>query len=290
MNVHQFITRTPALRSMLALPRAMRRAWIRHGNNKAYEVVGRMASIVTSDVRIRVEEFDGEFELGPRSHLLQRLLLDGVYEPALVELFLKHLNPALDVIDVGANVGFFTVLAAKKMTTGRILAAEPTRAAFGRLTNNLKLNDVTSKVTTYNGLVSDEDDVSTINIIAGREEYSSMASIVHPSVADQLFSRETIQTRKLDTLVTDTNLRPGIVKIDVEGAETRVLLGARNTLMTFRPIIISELSRPLLKAHGSSPESVIEFLNQCDYDTFDAHDGIARAGQFEFSDLLAIPR
>ncbi len=290
MSLKTFVQRTPVVRSMLAAPRAVRRAFLRQGDRKVNDLLHRFETLVTSDVSILVKEFDGEFVLGPRSHLLHRLLSQGSYEPELVALFLKHLDPAKDVIDVGANIGFFTVLAAKHLTSGRVLAAEPTRAAFDRLVKNVALNEAGSKVIAYNGLVADADATSKINVIPGREEYSSMGDVVHPSVEGQVSSSEVIQALRLDSLVAQHNLKPGLIKVDVEGAEAMVFAGARQTLITHRPIVISEFSRPLLKANGSSPESIAAFFDECGYDVLDAHDGRARAGHLDFSDLLAIPR
>ncbi|MEG4842651.1 FkbM family methyltransferase [Microcoleus sp. CZ3-B2] len=243
-----------------------------------------------SDVTIQVDEFDGQFVLGPQSHLLHRLLAEGEYERDLVKLFLKHLDPVRDVIDVGANVGFFTVLAARSLTSGRVLAAEPTRAAFARLSHNIDLNGVEDAVIMYNGLISDKDCTSTINVVAGREEYSSMGDVVHPAVIGEKTLTETIDAKKIDTLVETHNLTPGLIKVDVEGAEGLVFEGARETLKRHRPIVISEFSRPLLEANGSSPERLAKLFDECDYDVFDAHDQFARAGHLEFSDLLAVPR
>ena len=185
----------------------------------AKAVLDRIEGLVASDVRLRVEEFDGEFILGPRSHILRRLLSEGFYEPELVQLFLSHLTPDRDVVDVGANVGFFSVLAAKRLTTGRVLAAEPTTAAFSRLSQNVTINDVETKVILYNGLVSNEASLATLDIVPGREEYSSMGGIVHPSVAGQAVQTETVQARPLDSLVAENGLRPAVIKVDVEGAE-----------------------------------------------------------------------
>src|SRR3546814_9977236 len=60
--------------------------------------------------------------------------------PELARLFTSLVEPHLDVIDVGANIGLFTVLAGKRLGTGRVLAAEPTDGAFSRLTANVKNN------------------------------------------------------------------------------------------------------------------------------------------------------
>lgn len=290
MSLAQLIRRTPMVRRILAGPLAVRRRLLDERQRPARDVLERFERLVTSDVRIAVPQFEGEFLLGPRSHLLHRLLAEGSYEPALVRLFLSHVDPDRDVIDIGANVGFFTVLAAKHLATGRVFAAEPAPAAHVRLRQNIALNGVADKVIVYEGLVSDRESVETINIVTGREEYSSMGAIVHPSVASEPVRSEEIQARPLDALVKENGLRPALIKVDVEGAEGMVFGGAEETLRTMRPVVISELSRPLLECNGSSPEAVLALFERYDYDVRDPHDPRAKPGHRDFTDILAVPR
>lgn len=290
MNIVNFARRSRFVRSLLSVPRYGRRRWIGYRHAPAKAVLDRVEGLVTSDVRLKVDEFDGEFVLGPRSHLLRRLLTDGHYEPDLVKLFLSRLAPDRDVVDVGANIGFFTVLAAKRLTTGRVLAAEPTSAAFSRLSQNIAINGVEKKVILYNGLISDQPSLATLDIVPGREEYSSMGGIVHPSVAGQAKQTETIQALPLDDLVKEHTLHPGLIKVDVEGAEGMVFAGAQQTLREFRPIVLSEFSRPLLAKNGSSPEEIIALFDRCGYDVHNPFDSAAKAGAVDFDEIIAIPR
>src|SRR3546814_7653834 len=57
----------------------------------------------------------------------------------------KYLDPSRDVIDIGANIGFFSVLAGRRLSTGRVLSVEPTDAAFARLSRNVQLNGVSDR-------------------------------------------------------------------------------------------------------------------------------------------------
>lgn len=290
MDVLNFARRSRFLRSVLSVPLQVRKKWQVHRHAPVAAVLDRVEGLVTSDIRLKVAEFDGEFVLGPRSHILRRLLSEGYYEPELVQLFLSHLSPDRDVIDVGANIGFFSVLAAKRLTTGRVLAAEPTMAAFSRLSQNVAINDVAAKVILYNGLVSNEESLSTLNIVPGREEYSSMGAIVHPSVAGQTVQTETVQAKTLDNLVAENGLRPALIKVDVEGAEAMVFDGAQQTLREFRPIVLSEFSRPLLAKNGSSPEAIVALFDRCGYDVRNPFDQSANVGAIDFDEIIAIPR
>lgn len=236
-----------------------------------------------------VPEFDGHFALSPSSALFRRVLIDGEYEPRIVAAVRQHLDPARDFLDIGANVGFFTVLAAKLLEHGRVLAVEPSSAAGARLKKNLHLNGVHGKVILFEGLVLDHDGSQTLNIIPGREEYSSVGALVHPSVVGEAFVQETARATTLDDLVRANQLAPGLIKIDVEGAEALVFAGAINTLTTHRPVIISELSDALLSRMDSSGAQIVSCLESLDYRVIDIVNPKVRPGSRSFGDILAIP-
>lgn len=288
--MHTIVRRFPLLRSLLAGPRYARRRWVAYRAAPANAVLHRLETLAADDIKLRVDEFSGVFAVGPRSHLLHRLLADGYYEPQLAQLFKSHLAPDRDVLDIGANIGFFTVLAAKNLTTGRVLAAEPSSAAFARLSGNVTTNDVSDRVILYNGLAAHEDSTATFNIVEGREEYSSMGDVVHPSVAGEKVHVETLLTKTIDTLVAEHGLRPALIKVDVEGAEGMVFSGAEQTLRKHRPIILSELSRPLLEKNGSSPEVIMAMFDRFGYDVHNPFIIGAKAGHVDFDEIIAVPR
>ena len=290
MSLGGLVRRTPALRAALAAPIAIRRSWIAYKSKSGKHILDQMQAMITSDVRIRVPEFEGEFVIGPRSHLLHRILSTGAYEPKMVSLFLSHLKPDGDVVDVGANVGFFTVLAARHLRGGRVLAAEPTAAAHGRLVQNVEINGVGDKVIIFNGLVSDVEKIEHVNVIVGKEEYSSMGKLVHPTIAGEAFKVEEMPARTLDSLVKEHGLKPALIKVDVEGCEAMVFAGAEETLRTHRPIVLSEFVRPMLESNGSSPEALFAMFDRYGYDLHDPHDPRGIPGADGSIDMIAIPR
>lgn len=259
---------------------------MRRGAEEAFD---RLAAWAKEDVTLLVPEFDGHFALSPASALFRRVLVDGEYEPRIVAAVRQYLDPARDFLDIGANVGFFTVLAAKLLRHGRVLAVEPSRAAGARLKRNLNLNGVSEKVILFEGLVLDHNGSQVLNVIPGREEYSSVGALVHPSVIGQPFVRETAPATTLDDLVGVNQLVPGLIKIDVEGAEALVFAGAINTLTTHRPVIISELSDALLSKMGSSGAQIVSRLESLGYRVVDLSKPKVRAGSRPFGDILAIP-
>jgi FkbM family methyltransferase len=289
-EVERFVRRHPMLRHLLVLPRAARRSFLSTQEARAKEVIDRFSSLVEEDVAVRIDEFSGIFNMSPRSDLFRRIIAHGSYEPTLSRLFLDSINPDLDVIDVGANIGFYTIAGAKKLKVGRILAAEPTQGAFARLKANVERNEVTGRVILFKGLISAKAGNEALNTIVGREEYSSTGPMTHPSIANVAYSIESVQAAKLDDLVSLHQLRPGLMKVDVEGAEAQVFAGASEMLARFRPTVLCEVSNQLLRAHGVEGRDIVQIFERLDYKVVDPHDPRAQPGMADFGDIFCIPR
>ena len=151
----------------------------------------------------------------------------GSYEYRKRLLFEKLVAPGGVVFDVGANVGFYTLLASVLTgRSGRVVAFEPVVSNLNYLRRHLALNNI-SNVTVVEGAVSDR--AGTAPFVFGPN-----ASMGHFSSDGPI----RVKTVRLDELVSTGVLpRPGYLKIDVEGAEMLVLLGARSLLAEFHPLL-----------------------------------------------------
>jgi len=241
------------------------------------------------DVKLRVPELDGVFQVSPRSHLFQRLLLHREYEPEIARLVRRFIDPARDMIDIGANIGFFTVFGARFLTIGKVLAIEPTSGALKRLVSNATLNGVSDRVIVFNGAVSSEPGELTLNVLPDREEYSSLSQIVHPAVSGEATIPEKVSISTVDLLVAQYGLNPALMKVDVEGYEERVFRGARNTLTKFRPVVISELNNAMLMKLGTNALEVVSQFNQLGYTVTNPNAPGAAPGVDEFGEILCVP-
>ncbi|MGC9954208.1 MAG: FkbM family methyltransferase [Rhizomicrobium sp.] len=289
MSIAQMIRRSARARAALALPIMARRRWIERHEKYYNDILDRLAATAVEDVVLRIDEFRGEFQLPPRSHLLRRILRHGCYEPAISSLFYSHIDKDRDIIDVGANVGFFTVGGAKSLANGRVLAVEPVSAAFQRLQRNVERNQVSKRVLFFNGLLSNEIGDCAINTVVGMEEYSSIGPLTHRWVAGQESRSTIVKMSRLDDLVSDYGLNPKLIKVDVEGAEQLVFSGAVETIKAYRPYVLSELSGPLAKQLGGSSMEVVNFFERLNYRVVDPLDPGARPGAREFCDIFCIP-
>lgn len=286
----QKLKKTPFLRVIFAPYIFIKRFFIHRSYRKFYERYDEMMKLVRSEsLEIELKEFGGVFSVGKESLLAKFILKEGEYEPDIVALVKQHLDTERDVLDIGANVGFFSVLCGDALANGsRVLAAEPTPGALKRLKLNLEQNGV-KNVILHEGLVGKENGLVPFNVVEGKEEYSSMKPIAHEHAVDFESKPMDILCRRIDDLVLEHELNPGFMKIDVEGAEWDVMQGATKTIEKFRPVILTELDDRLLQGFDATVKTVCEFLESYEYVVKDA-DGLGRVRAGLTNSVLAIPK
>lgn len=259
-------------------------------NSRRDVALTRLSELAVDDVVLSLENFRGCFAMPASSSLFRQILIRGEFERAIAEAYLERMDRTRDALDIGANIGLHTVLLARALTGGRVLAVEPAAGPLRCLRRNLRMNDVENKVVVFEGVASDKLGHIQLKTIAGREEFSTMGVLDHPMVRGERYDSVTVAATTIDELVERYGLKPGFLKIDVEGCEHLVLDGARRTLQTYRPLVISEMSDPLLRRNGSSAHALVGKLRRLDYEVLDLqHPGI-RPGSREFSDVVCIPR
>lgn len=247
-----------------------------------------LGRVFRNTVVLTVQEFEGTFWVAPTSDIFRRLVINGHYEPCLAELCRTLIDPRRDVIDVGANIGFFTVLSAK-YTSGKVCAIEPTENALGMLRKNVAENGVGKKVLIFEGAVSDKSGEASIELIEGMEEYSSICGITHPTAVGQLRRNKIVECTTLADLVQKEKLNPGLIKLDVEGAEGKVLSKAWSVVEEFRPILLSEFSPQLFERSGENWKMILSKLKQYRYRLMDPLMPDVAPGTRRLGDLLAVP-
>jgi FkbM family methyltransferase len=282
--------RHPTLRGAILPAILLRRRWRKHMNSRVDRVFDRLAELLAEDPVVKVAEFEGTFALSPRGALFRFVAEQGDYEPVLARKCVELLDPHRDAVDVGANIGFYAVLFAKRLDGRRVLAVEPTRNALARLRRNIALNAVESKTIVFEGVASNQSGWLEIKTVSGLEEFSSLGAMDHPSIAGAAFVTERVEARTLDELVADHGLDCGFVKVDVEGVEHTVFEGGRRTLAQQRPVVLSELSDYLLRKNGSSSLEVVRFFEALDYVVVDPLRPGEKPGRRQFGDILCLPR
>jgi FkbM family methyltransferase len=188
-----------------------------------------------------------------------------IHERVTTESFKKVVKEGDIVVDLGANIGYFTLLAAKLVgKKGKVFAFEPEPKNFNYLTKNIKLNNYTNVVLEQKA-VSDragkiklflcpyDSGHHTINQPNGIEAYRLGRSGDVTSID--------IETVTLDGYLKGEVDRVDVIKIDVEGAEMLALLGMDGILRSNQNIkMFVEFFPLLIKKMGSSPEEFIRKL------------------------------
>jgi len=181
------------------------------------------------------------------------------YEADLVQLLLED----DDVFwDVGANVGYFTLVAATALNhRGRIIAFEPGKNAYARLVSNLALNPYRN-IQAFAVAVTDREGEAVLHLLGDIADSSASLYLAAQSQAGQ----EVCRTVALDHFLDSQGLRPpDLIKLDAEGAELAVLKGAKGIISHTPPLFLMEMEEKNLVAAGASKAAVAQFLTGCGY-------------------------
>ena len=164
----------------------------------------------------------------------------GEYErPATLQMFVSWLKPGTVFFDIGANVGFHSLVANTVITQGKIYAFEPMPAVREIFEKHLSLNKkliIKNNIKLLPIAISDtEKEIAFSNDINHRDGNTYITeSYVFSGTANKI----KIQCQSIDGLIKQGYEKPDIIKIDVEGAEYDVLLGAKNALLQYQPHIL----------------------------------------------------
>jgi len=160
----------------------------------------------------------------------------GNWEPVATEAIVKHVQRGMCVFDVGAHLGYYSLLFSKCTgPEGRVVSFEAARGNFSTLQRNITVNNI--------------DNIEPINLAVFSKSGTIPMSL---STADTgsgnwSISRELnkdsiqVQTISLDQFCEANHVLPDFLKIDVEGAEYDVLLGGRDTIGRCQPAMLIEL-------------------------------------------------
>jgi FkbM family methyltransferase len=203
-------------------------------------------------------------------------------EPATAAQLRRWVRPAQTVLDVGANIGLHSLLAAHLVgPAGAVHCFEPDPQSARWLLENLRLNGL-QQVTPWVLALGDADGHSELHLDLKSTRTTSFLTGWQQPYERHERQRLRVATARLDGLGIG---HVDFVKIDVEGFEPNVLAGARETIASSRPVLLIEAFGP-----GRLAE-VISFLTGLDYAIADAQTGSPpnREGRYN-GDLLAVPR
>jgi FkbM family methyltransferase len=210
----------------------------------------------------RVRNQDGEIQQGVGRGLrfntgksIAGYLL-GTAEPDMQAALKTLLRTGMTVYDLGANVGFISMIAAHLVgPQGRVISFEPLPSNVWQIKYNASLNNF-SHVTVREEAISDKEG----DALFQTTDFPTTGRLENGHVHQEKSGEVTVKVRALDAVIAEAKLPlPDLIKMDVEGAETLVLKGATQTLASTRPLMLIEL-------HGTN-EPVASVLAEQHYTT-----------------------
>jgi len=201
----------------------------------------------------------------PKVETCQSLSVTGYYEPNML-IFLKEvLASDMTFIDIGANMGLYSIFASKIVGEGgKVLAFEPSKRECSRFKENLRLNNM--KNIFLSEIALSDKKVDRELLIADEEHsgHNTLGSFIYPET--NLRETVKIKTDTLDALIKKKKLSSvNVIKIDTEGHEYSVLNGALETLQRFKPTLLVEIEEKSLQVQGSSKVQIADLLSSLGY-------------------------
>jgi FkbM family methyltransferase len=176
------------------------------------------------------------------------------------------IKPKQYVFDIGANIGYYTLQALARVgSEGRVFSFEPVAATFKKLRDNINLNNFSNAIIEKLALLDKRDKIELY--IADETSIGSSSISMHVNFSGE---KEFADAISLDEYVIEKNINKiDIIKIDVEGCESRVIEGMKNVMNSFKPLILIEVNQERLQTTGSSKEKLFEQFYINDFEAFE---------------------
>ncbi len=199
--------------------------------------------------------------VNPTDHIQQQLFWYGYYEKDAILLWQQLVHKDSCVIDIGANIGYYSVVAAYKTESGRVYAFEPLNEAYGQLLQNINTNKFTN-IQTYPVAVTNlagkelfyisGPDNTGMSGLKQADNFSGNTEMITTVLLDDWIKN--IHTRKID-----------LIKMDIEGAEMNALYGMQDIIKQYQPVFFIEINQLHLQKFGYTPSQVYHFLFSLGY-------------------------
>lgn len=189
---------------------------------------------------------------------------DGsLYEEQVTKQLLSTLKQDDVFIDIGTNLGWFTCIASKFLVNGTVHGFEMDPVNYELLQTNLKLNEC-HNVLAHNLAVSDK--IETIKFRRENTAPSLRSKILSDSTPSEINGLlQEIQSITLDQYCDEKNISPKLIKMDVEGAEYKVLQGMQEVMRNHQPHILIEVHPILIRDFNQHAEDVTSLLENFGY-------------------------
>lgn len=192
-----------------------------------------------------------------RGKTTRLMILTGEHEPATTDLIKLIVKPGMHVFDLGANIGWFTLVLSKLVgNNGHVYSFEPDPYLFEILKENIKLNGL-ENVSIFPLAISNKTGIGKLNLNSSQD-------------GDNRLESETIKINSVDVEITTIdefckkhNTKIDFLKMDIQGSEPKALDGMTTTISQNPQIkMITEFWLPAIIDLGSSPKDFLDSLEK----------------------------
>jgi len=186
------------------------------------------------------------------------LVLNKVWEYSESEFFKKLITKGMNIIDIGANIGYFSILFSKLTgDSGKVFSFEPEPNNFQFLLKNIQANN-SSNIIPFNKAVSNYD--GKINLFLSRSNIGDHRMINFNSDRE-VRNRIEIESVKLDTAI-PKDQKIDLIKMDIQGSEMKAIDGMKRILgENNKMVLVTEFWPYAIKQSGYEPEDFFNVLN-----------------------------
>ena len=241
-------------------------------HTQLFEYAKYLAQTDVESIEIR----DGEVIMTSRKYGIRMLCPEGDHRVAPIESLNFQSYEAKDasmilrlvpehgvVFDVGANMGWYSLLIARQVKGCKIHAFEPIPKTYAFLTQNVSLNQAESIITHHFGLSNERKDLTFYFYPEGSGNASSV-NLSERTDAELV----TCHVERLDDFTSANKLHVDFIKCDVEGAELFAFQGAKETLRRDKPIVFTEMLRKWAAKFNYHPNEIIALFSSLGYRCF----------------------
>jgi FkbM family methyltransferase len=207
-----------------------------------------------------------------KNNYLSNLIFSNQFEEDIVSFITSNLNNGDCFIDIGANIGFFSLITSSVVSeNGLVLAFEPTDDTFIKLDENIRQNGL-SNIKYYRVALSDYEGTAPFNVsVDGHDAFNSFSLPQHGNE----YKPETVDVKMLDSFYDSIKAYKNriLLKVDVEGWEYNVIKGAVKVFRELNPVIIIEFNDENTKNSPHKCRDVYTLIQSYGYDLFSLDNG-----------------
>jgi FkbM family methyltransferase len=238
-----------------------------HGNGKIVQFVNSLYThrLNTDAIKIAPMKNGTSMKVDLRSGSEFKAYYCGSYDEDLLLSVINLFDKNQVFLDVGGNIGFYSIAIAHSIKTkkglGSVFTFEPLKGNYQRIKDNVALNSLNKICFVNNFGLSDKLRQAKISLTSDYLTGSNTgnAAILNNKKLDIKFKKITVKLKSLDKIVKKLplkNRKIDLIKVDIEGHEDYFMRGAKETLRTHRPIILIEINKPYFESRKENLDEI----------------------------------